>query len=109
LVRAVNTGISAFIDGDGAIREPEVFIDGDKQGRTSPRDPQTGRWLKQLNCVLVATVPLDPRTSWYVRLGDWFAATCALATIVCASSPWFRPTRSATLPEEPSPRPAAVL
>jgi len=76
VVRAVNTGVSAIIDGDGAILEPEVFIDGDKQGRTSSRDPQTGRWHKQLNAALVHTVPLDPRRSLYVRHGDWFATLC---------------------------------
>ncbi|MBM4076982.1 MAG: apolipoprotein N-acyltransferase, partial [Planctomycetes bacterium] len=31
LVRAVNTGISSIIDGDGAIVDPEVFIDGDSR------------------------------------------------------------------------------
>jgi apolipoprotein N-acyltransferase len=75
-VRAVNTGISAIIDGDGAILEPEVFIDGDKQGRKTARDPKTGRWYRQLNAALVHTVPLDPRTSFYVRHGDWFATLC---------------------------------
>ncbi len=76
LVRAVNTGISAFIDGDGAILEPEKFIDGDKQGRTSPRDAHTGRWHKELNAAQVLTIPLDPRTSLYVAYGDWFAMGC---------------------------------
>jgi apolipoprotein N-acyltransferase len=76
VVRAVNTGVSAIIDGDGAILDPEVFIDGDKQGRTSARDPQTGRWHKQLNAALVHTVPLDHRRSFYVRHGDWFAMLC---------------------------------
>lgn len=77
MVRAVNTGISAIIDGDGAIVEPEVFIDGDGQGRTSMRDPQTGRWHKSLNAALVHTVPLDNRSSLYVAWGDWFAQSCA--------------------------------
>ncbi|HUQ71090.1 MAG TPA: apolipoprotein N-acyltransferase, partial [Planctomycetaceae bacterium] len=76
VVRAVNTGVSAIIDGDGAILDPEVFIDGDKQGRKSARDPKTGRWHKQLNAALVHTVPLDPRRSLYVRHGDWFATLC---------------------------------
>ncbi|MDZ4684558.1 MAG: apolipoprotein N-acyltransferase [Planctomycetaceae bacterium] len=76
VVRAVNTGISAIIDGDGAILDPEVFIDGDKQGRKSARDPKTGRWHKQLNAALMHTVPLDPRRSLYVRHGDWFATLC---------------------------------
>ncbi|ODA33679.1 apolipoprotein N-acyltransferase [Planctopirus hydrillae] len=78
LVRAVNTGISAFIDGDGAILEPEVYLDGDRLGRTSPRDPKTGAWLKQVNSAQIRTVPLDDRTSFYVQYGDWFTALCGL-------------------------------
>ena len=81
VVRAVNTGVSAFVDGDGAILAPEVFIDGDQKGRTSMTDPQTGRWYRQLNAALVSTVPLDHRTSLYVRWGDWFAALCLTATL----------------------------
>lgn len=83
MVRAVNTGISAIIDGDGVVVEPEVFIDADGQGRTSLRDPATGRWHKQLNAVLVHDVPLDNRDSLYVAYGDWFAATCGFAVLCC--------------------------
>ena len=81
MVRAVNTGISAIIDGDGLVVEPEAFIDFDglTEGnpRTSMRDPETGRFYKQLNCAMVGAVPLDPRGSLYVLWGDWFAAVCA--------------------------------
>lgn len=88
MVRAVNTGISAFIDGDGIVREPEVFLDHDAQlgktvsARTTMRDPETGAYHKQLNAVLVSNVPLDNRGSLYVRWGDWFAALCAAACLV---------------------------
>lgn len=85
MVRAVNTGISAIIDGDGAIRDPEVFLDGDQQGRAF-RDPQTGRWNRQLNAALVSTVPLDGRRSMYVRFGDWFAGGCLALTLFVALS-----------------------
>ncbi|MCH7987985.1 MAG: apolipoprotein N-acyltransferase [Planctomycetes bacterium] len=81
MVRAVNTGVSAIIDGDGVIVEPDVFIDGDGQDRDSMRDPKTGRWHKQLNAVLVHTVPVDNRTSLYVRWGDWFAGTCGFGCL----------------------------
>lgn len=86
LVRAVNTGISAIIDGDGVIRTPEHFIDFDAiiektEPRTTMRDPKTGKFHRQLNCALVGDVPLDSRNSLYVRLGDWFAAFCLIATI----------------------------
>ncbi len=92
LVRAVNTGISAVIDGDGAIREPDLFIDGDvrknaeKPPRTTSRDPKTGAWHKQLNAALIHTVPLDGRRSLYVRYGDWFAMLCLIATLGAAAS-----------------------
>lgn len=89
LVRAVNTGISAVIDGDGAILDPEVFIDGDQQGRKTARDPHTGRWHKQLNAALVSHVPLDPRTSLYVHYGDWFAGLCGALTLFAGLLGWF--------------------
>ncbi len=83
LVRAVNTGISAFIDGNGVIRDPEVFIDFDaRRNNARPRNGMrdaAGRFHKQLNAALIANVPLDPRRSLYVRFGDWFAGACALA------------------------------
>lgn len=99
LIRAVNTGISAVIDGDGAIREPDQFIDGDarknadKPPRTSARDPKTGAWYKQLNAALIHTIPLDSRRSLYVRYGDWFALMCAGATLMVASTA-FLPRRA---------------
>jgi apolipoprotein N-acyltransferase len=59
LVRAVNTGISALVDGNGEIRQQ----------------------LPKLRAgVLVADVPLDPRRGAYTRLGDWLAQ---LAVVAC--------------------------
>lgn len=87
LIRAVNTGISAVIDGDGVVREALKFYDAgprddlDAPLRDSMRDPRTGRFHKQLNCAIVADVPLDPRTSWYLFWGDWFAAGCLIVTV----------------------------
>ncbi|MBI1345910.1 apolipoprotein N-acyltransferase [bacterium] len=86
MVRAVNTGISAVIDGDGAIREPDVFIDGDKGGRKTSKDPSTGRWYRQLNAAVVSTVPLDARGSLYVSYGDWFAMLCLMLSLFTALS-----------------------
>ena len=101
LVRAVNTGISAIIDGDGAILDPEVFIDGDARKnaptkpRTTARDPKTGAWHRQLNAALVHTVPLDPRRSLYVRFGDWFAMLCCASVVFVVGSTWL-PKRVST-------------
>lgn len=111
LVRAVNTGISAIIDGDGAILDPEVFIDGDAQKnapaprRTQARDPETGAWHKQLNAALVHTVPLDPRRSLYVRMGDWFAMLCCASMVLCAVASLLPRTRATTVTSDSAPQP----
>ena len=76
----MNTGISAFIDGDGVIVEPDEFIDGDDEGRESVID-ESGNWRKQLNAVVIHTIPVDGRTSFYTQAGDWFAGGCSF---VCA-------------------------
>jgi apolipoprotein N-acyltransferase len=91
MVRAVNTGISAVIDGDGIVRDPVAFIDYDRTIdpqpgdagpiRTGMRDPRTGRFYKSLNAALVADVPLDPRGSWYLWWGDVFAGGCLVLTL----------------------------
>ncbi len=65
MVRSVNTGISAVIDGDGAIRARAI-------------DPQT-KQSKQVEALLVEDVPLDNRRSLYLAGGDWFAGSCLSA------------------------------
>jgi apolipoprotein N-acyltransferase len=60
LARAVNTGISALVDGNGEIRE------------TLPRLTER---------VLSVTVPLDDRTSLYTAWGDWLGIGCLAVTI----------------------------
>lgn len=59
LVRAVNGGISAVIDGDGQVKElPGLLEDG---------------WgaSKSVRGTIIADVPLDGRGSPYAFLGDW--------------------------------------
>jgi apolipoprotein N-acyltransferase len=60
---AANTGFSAWIDGDGRIRQK------------GPRR-ETG--------TILAAVRLDHRGSWYLRHGDWFAGLCLLACVALA-------------------------
>ena len=60
LARAVNTGISALVDGNGEIRD------------TLPR---------QTESVLTVDVPLDDRTSLYTVCGDWLGLSCLAVTI----------------------------
>lgn len=70
LVRAVNTGISALVDGNGEIRD------------TLPR---------QTESVLTVSVPLDDRTSNYTVLGDWLGLTCLAVTIGLMPMGFLRP------------------
>ena len=91
MVRCVNGGISAFIDGNGQIRDPaEILVlkepfDG-LQVALNPvenlRDPQTGHWRRQFSGIIFGQAPLDPRQSLYVKYGDWFAGLCLTAVAV---------------------------
>ncbi|MBX3442028.1 MAG: apolipoprotein N-acyltransferase [Planctomyces sp.] len=93
MVRAVNTGISAFIDGNGQVREPNTVIDLDamlnreQKLRTSIRDPETGKFHKQWNAAFIADVPLDSRTSLYTKLGDWFGVLCSSLCVLLIVGP----------------------
>lgn len=80
MVRAVNSGISAVIDGNGSVLTPEFFFDADQSPQRS-FSTSTGRWQKNLNAALVSTVPLDPRDSLYAIWGDWFPQVCSV--VVC--------------------------
>ena len=60
LLIAANTGLSAWIDGDGRIL---------RQGPRRAAD------------TLLAEVRLDQRTSWYLAHGDWPAGICLAACI----------------------------
>ncbi len=78
MVRAVNTGVSAIIDGDGAIRARAL-------------DPKTGK-SKQVEAVVCDFVPLDNRQSFYLRGGDWFAQLCLAVcgvSVVMGMFGWF--------------------
>ncbi len=91
MARAVNTGISAVIDGDGLVREPVTFFDLDRYNAgesqpTSMRDPETGEYWREVNAALVVDVPLDRRSSLYVWWGDWFAAMCLVASCLVVLS-----------------------
>lgn len=91
LVRAVNGGISAFIDGNGEIRDPATILMMKKplEGVVPQlseveglRDEATGHWRRQFSGIVFGEVPLDPRESLYVRYGDWFAGLCLIVTLL---------------------------
>ncbi len=92
MVRCVNGGISAFIDGNGQVREPDQIrilnepltgLDPPVAPVTGMRDPDTGSWRRQFSGIIFGQAPLDPRTSLYTRYGDWFAMLCAVITAGC--------------------------
>ena len=66
IARAVNTGISGFIDPSG-----RIYSLVEEPGRT---------YGPGLTGYRIANVQLDDRTSCYGRLGDWFAILCVLCT-----------------------------
>jgi apolipoprotein N-acyltransferase len=68
IARAVNTGISAFIDPNGRITAAV-----EKDGR---------RFGPGIIGYLVEPVKIDTRGSFYGRTGDWFAGVCLLLTVV---------------------------
>jgi apolipoprotein N-acyltransferase len=80
LARAVNTGISALIDGNGEIRD------------TLPR---------QTESVLNVSVPLDDRTSNYTILGDWLGLSCLAVTIGLVPMSYLRPRLKTRLSRKP--------
>ncbi len=72
LVRAVNTGFSALVDGNGEIRS---------------------RLDKSKEDLLIVYVPLDDRTTWYSRWGDWLGLSCLAVTIGWIPVGLIRPRR----------------
>lgn len=88
MVRAVNGGISAFIDSSGRIRDPENLLlmtakglDGEFEKAESMIDPNTGHWHRNCSAVVTGQLPLDGRNSVYLQYGDWFAMLCSAVTI----------------------------
>jgi apolipoprotein N-acyltransferase len=73
LVRSVNTGISAFVDGNG---------------RVLAEHP------KMQEGILTRIVPLDDRVSLYSSCGDWVGVSCLAATValllLAGLQPWLR-------------------
>ena len=99
MVRCVNGGISAFIDGNGQIRDPARIhvlteplngIEIELNPVDGLRDPATGRWRRQFSGIIFGQVPLDPRESLYVRIGDSFAQICLTMTLLCVSLSYLR-------------------
>lgn len=83
--RSVNMGISAVIDGNGRVLEPRTLMTSDNvkiweiPAREGPAaNLPMSRWseFKNVQGVLLASVPIDHRTSLYAQWGDWFPWGC---------------------------------
>jgi apolipoprotein N-acyltransferase len=73
IARAVNTGISAVIDGNGRVLEQ---LPATQEG------------------ILTAMVPLDDRVALYTRWGDWLPILASLATAAILPISLFFPNRA---------------
>lgn len=102
MVRAVNGGISAMIDGNGQIREPDSILvlkerTDDYRPQltrvTGMKDPATGNWRRHFDGIVFGQLPLDPRGSVYLEYGDWFGGLCLMILGMIVAVPWIRPSR----------------
>jgi apolipoprotein N-acyltransferase len=94
LVRSVNMGVSAVIDGNGRVLAPSKI---DRVGEDvvwrieagSKSELPVSRWaeFKSVPAVLTAQIPVDSRASLYARFGDWFAWCCAVLAIIAICYP----------------------
>jgi apolipoprotein N-acyltransferase len=100
LGRAVNMGISAIIDGNGRVLAPNKI--GETASGYTWEVPQNGatelpvsRWseFKKVKGVLTGVIPIDHRTSWYARWGDWLPWTCWLLVVALLIFGWMRAPR----------------
>ena len=75
IARAVNTGISGFVDSDGRIHDLVS---------------ENGR-IRGVKGISSAKLRLDSRVSIYARTGDWFALLCGIGGLAVFIDSMFRP------------------
>jgi apolipoprotein N-acyltransferase len=79
MVRSVNMGISALIDGNGRVLKPSNYIDAYppmwviQPNESHVPDLPTSEWhhFKKVAGVLTVAVPIDHRFSFYTWAGEW--------------------------------------
>lgn len=98
MVRAVNMGVSALIDGNGRIlrptaapgTQPPVWVFKDELGRVPDFAPSDWHKMKKTMGILKAVVPIDDRFSLYVLAGDWLPLGCWAALLGGAAWAYWR-------------------
>lgn len=107
VARSVNMGISAVIDSNGRVLQPQEPPRLKSHGnpdfrvwtvpmqRGNPAELPVSEWhnFKKVAGVLLATVPVDDRVSLYARWGDWLPALCLLALAGAFVLTWVRAVR----------------
>jgi apolipoprotein N-acyltransferase len=84
MVRAVNMGVSAVIDGNGRVLRPREYPNTNppvwvvEEDPLRPSDMPASEWhkYKKRSGTLTATVPIDQRFSLYACTGDWLPIGC---------------------------------
>ncbi len=97
VARSVNMGISAIVDPNGRVLPPhEILQIKSKEPGGAPthiwgvdktsrgQDLPSSRWgeFKKVQGLLEGSIPIDSRTSFYARVGDWLPWTCWSALAV---------------------------
>jgi apolipoprotein N-acyltransferase len=97
MVRSVNLGISAVIDGNGRVLKatranppeeplPIWYVGGEFGQQSMPHSEWAS--FKKVSGVLVAAVPLDKRFSVYAYAGDWLPGLCWLLIAIATVGTW---------------------
>jgi apolipoprotein N-acyltransferase len=98
LVRSVNMGISALIDGNGRVLKPSLYPDGTppvwvvREVNNHVPELPVAEWHKFKNIagILTAAIPIDRRFSFYVLAGDWLPIGCWLGLGAAMGWSWLR-------------------
>lgn len=101
VARSVNMGISAVIDGNGRVLQPQLMRrDGDMSMWEIPNERAAAlpvsRWseFKSLAGVLTAALPIDRRFSLYARWGDWFPVLCCIVLLSAVAAARWQPVNT---------------
>jgi apolipoprotein N-acyltransferase len=104
MVRAVNMGVSALIDGNGRILKPTpypgtsppVWLHAQELGHIPDFAVSDWHKFKKTAGILKATVPIDDRSSFYVLAGDWVPIGCWAALLGGAGWAYWRRKKTAS-------------